>query len=158
MLLRMDEETYTVDSIPELKKKLREEQRLAREYNKRYPDEFTNPHEKTSRSLKKLISLLQHGLHISDYSFGQVLVNERFVVSLASNKWRVRGKQGWYHHKHDLNHFVCNYILKEDFKSVPTPEQELDYFQAKLKELFSKKPKWLMQEIRKAVQDESPDL
>ena len=150
-------EVYTTESIPALKKKQREENKKAKEYEKTN-DDLKNPHQDAAFRLKKAVGLLQHGLNVEDYSPGQVLVNKKFVVSLSNNKWRIVGKQTWYDHRHDLTHFVCNYILKEDFKKPPTPEQELDYFQAKLKELFSKKPDWLIKEIRKAVQDENPNL
>jgi len=158
MLLELyKQETYTQECLPALKKKQRKESKLATEYEKTNY-ELKNPHENSSFSLKKLIGLVQHGLHICDYSHGLVLVNDKYIVSLASNKWRVKGKQTWYDHKHDLTHFVCNYILKEPFKNPPTPEQELDYFEQKLKEVFTKKPQWLIAEIRKVMHDESLDV
>ena len=67
MLLELyKQETYTQECLPALKKKQREESKLATEYEKTNY-ELKNPHQNSSFSLKKLIGLVQHGLHICDY-------------------------------------------------------------------------------------------
>lgn len=141
-----DKKCYLAEDIPELKNKLSK----ARKDYKNYGDDgINNSYAKNVRRLDKLIKLLGHRLNIEDYNQGTVLVNGKYIVSLSSNNWRIMGKQTWYSHKHDMNHFVCNYILKEDFQQPPTPEQELEYFQSKLREVFRTRPEWLVTEIEK---------
>ena len=46
----------------------------------------------------------------------QVLINDKFVVTLRNDNWRILHKNKWYRHKSDLQHFIDNYILKEQNK------------------------------------------
>jgi hypothetical protein len=48
--------------------------------------------------------------------------------------------------------------VKEDFQSIPTPEQELEYFEARLKKLLQQKPAWLIKEIREVLSNERPNV
>ena len=152
----MSESMYTMEDIPQLKERLKEARKRAKEEQDR--DTVNNWGQRESSRLKKLISLIEHRLNIEDYGSGTVLINEKFVVSLISPKWRVKGKSIWYNHKHDIKHFVHNYLLKEEFQSIPTPEQELDYFEARLKKLLQQKPAWLIREIREALGNERTDI
>ena len=144
----MEADYYTREDLADLKLELNEQRKKKRKFDKDYPDHHKNPHDKVISRTRKLIGLLEHNLNIEDYGMGTVLVNSRFVVSLLNNKWRVKGRNVWYDHKHDLTHFVCNYILKENFVQPPTPEQELDYFDAKLRDLIRRRPAWLVKEIK----------
>ena len=144
----METDYYTREDLTDLKLELNEQRKKKRKFDKEYPDSLNNPHDKVISRTRKLIGLLEHNLNIKDYGHGTVLINSKFVVSLLNNKWREKGKNVWYHHKHDLTHFVCNYILKEDFVQPPTPEQELDYFDAKLQDLIRRRPAWLVKEIK----------
>ena len=53
-------------------------------------------------------------LDIQEYNLGLVLINDKFVVSLTNNKWRIKNKNKWYLHKEDIDHFVNKYILGEN--------------------------------------------
>lgn len=61
----------------------------------------------------KLRALLDTGVDCKWYDNGLVIVDDKFIVSLASNKWRVQGRNTWYMHKNDLQHFVDNYVRKD---------------------------------------------
>jgi len=152
----MSEFMYTMEDIPQLKERLKEARKREKEEQDR--DTVNNWGQRESSRLKKLISLIEHRLNIEDYGSGTVLINEKFVVSLISSKWRIKGKSVWYNHKHDIKHFVYNYLLKEDFQSIPTPEQELEYFEARLKKLLQQKPAWLIKEIREVLSNERPNI
>jgi len=68
--------------------------------------------------LKKIIKFLEleDDLDIEYESAGLISINEKFIVSLASNKWKVRGKNTWYKHSDNLQDFVDKYILKKEIK------------------------------------------
>ena len=53
-------------------------------------------------------------LKIEQYYGGLVIINDKYIVSLMNNKWRVVNKNIWYRHKEDIDHFVNKYILGEN--------------------------------------------
>ena len=107
---------YTKDDLPNLLFKLTESKKAAEDverinYNKL---QYSNAPRREVTRIKKLIRLLEHNMIIEDYNSSFVLINDRFVVSLISNKWRVIGRNKWYMHKNDITHFVNNYILRDE--------------------------------------------
>ena len=83
-----------------------------RNYHK---DMYGRSAEKSVERTKKLIALRKHeSLDIQEYNLGLVIINNKFVVSLINNKWRIKNKNKWYLHKEDVDHFVNTYILKEN--------------------------------------------
>ena len=107
--------TYTKDSISHLKNKLV----WAKFYAKRldsdnfYRDRYSNPYERDVYRITKLIKLIETGVKVQGYEKGQVLINDKFVVTLFNNNWRVLHRNTWYKHKRDVQHFIDNYVLKE---------------------------------------------
>ena len=89
----MSEFMYTMEDIPQLKERLKEARKRAKEEQDR--DTVNNWGQRESSRLKKLISLIEHRLNIEDYGSGTVPINEKFVVSLISAKWRIKGKSVW---------------------------------------------------------------
>lgn len=150
-----DMRLYSSADIPELKSQLKVVRKKAKEIG---PDALNNQPEREAKRLSKLIALLEHRLSIQDYGSGTVLVNQKYVVSLSSDKWRIKGRGVWYNHKRDLNHFVCNYILKENQVESPTPQEELAYFQTQLRILLDQKPEWLIHRLKALVKDEHTNL
>jgi len=107
--------TYTKDDLPDLLLQLKKQLKAA-EYTHTinyHKDVYSNSAEREARRIEKLIKLLEHNLIIDDYASGLVLVNDKFVVSLMTNKWRVKNKNKWYTHKSNISHFVDNYVLRE---------------------------------------------
>ena len=103
---------YTVDDLPELKKRLAEAEEklhIAIE-NNWHRDYYGDSAQKEVARVTKLIKLVEHDLYVEDYKPGLVLIGGKFVVSLANNKWKISGRNVWYRHKKDLDHFVSNYI------------------------------------------------
>lgn len=149
-------QTYSSEDIPELKKRLAAARKEAKKISA--SDDLNNQPQREAGRLSKLIGLLEHRLSIQDYGSGTVLVNQKYVVSLSSAKWRIKGRNVWYNHKRDLTHFVCNYILKEDQVESPTPQEELAYFQTQLRILLDQKPEWLIHRLKALVNDEHTNL
>ena len=54
-------------------------------------------------------SLILTGVKWCHYGSGTVLIENKFVYALKSEKWRVKGKQKWYWSK-GIKHFVKNYV------------------------------------------------
>jgi len=107
---------YTKDDLPNLHFELMKSKKAAEgveriNYNK---SQYSNAPRREADRIEKLIRLLEHNMTIEDYNSGLVLINDRFVVSLISNKWRVVGRNKWYMHKNDITHFVNNYILRDE--------------------------------------------
>ena len=89
-----------------------EERRRISEERNYHKDVYCRSSEKSVERTKKLIALRKHeSLDIQAYNSGLVLINDKFVVSLINNKWRIKNKNKWYLHKEDVDHFVNTYIL-----------------------------------------------
>mgnify|MGYP003135601715 CR=1 FL=1 len=108
--------TYTKDSIPYLQNKLV----WAKFYAKRsesdnfYRDRYSNPYERDVYRITKLIKLIETGVKVQGYEKGQVLINDKFVVTLFNNNWRILHRNKWYRHKPNVQHFIDNYVLKDE--------------------------------------------
>lgn len=107
---------YTKEDLPDLFESLEEMRDEARKVDIRndHKLQYSNAPAREVRRIEKLIQLINHDLSIYDYGSGMVIINDKFVVSLISNKWRIRGRNKWYMHKHDTSHFVNNYILRDE--------------------------------------------
>ena len=106
---------YSKHDIPELKELLIEAEKDAKQcdLDNYHKDRYSNRHRREVCRIKKLIELIQLCDVVEDYDYGLALVNRKFIVSLIDNNWRVFGKNKWYKHKHDLKHFVDNYVYKD---------------------------------------------
>ena len=70
---------------------------------------------KNKQRARKLAALKKFkDLKIEQYYGGLVIINDKYIVSLMNNKWRVVNKNIWYRHKEDIDHFVNKYILGEN--------------------------------------------
>tara|TARA_R100000329_G_scaffold25014_1_gene23662 strand:+ start:4566 stop:4871 length:306 start_codon:yes stop_codon:yes gene_type:complete len=70
---------------------------------------------KNKKRARKLAALKKFkDLKIEQYYGGLVIINDKYIVSLMNNKWRVVNKNIWYRHKEDIDHFVNKYILGEN--------------------------------------------
>jgi len=106
---------YTKEDIKDLEEQLIEEVKLKKECDKRndHKLQYSNRHRREVERIKKLIHLIQYCDLVEDYNDGLVLIDEKFVVSLSDNNWRIAGKSKWYRHKNDIDHFIYNYIYKD---------------------------------------------
>lgn len=106
---------YTKEHIKDLEEQLIEEVKLKKECDKRndHKLQYSNRHRREVERIKKLIHLIQYCDLVEDYNDGLVLIDEKFVVSLSDNNWRIAGKNKWYRHKNDIDHFIYNYIYKD---------------------------------------------
>lgn len=116
MILTQTRCVLTESHIDHLESILSEQKELAAQRDKDNYDKdvYSNPYKSRSRAIQKLIRLVELCGVVAMYPPGKVLINDKFVVSLGSNKWRVRGKKKWYPHKDDLSHFVDNYVFADN--------------------------------------------
>lgn len=103
------------ENLPNLRKLQEIHYKRGLEYDNDY-NEGSDARE--ARRLQKIIGFLEleDDLHLEYENPGLISINEKFIVSLKSNKWKVKGKNIWYRHKHDLKSFVDTYIVKKDIK------------------------------------------
>jgi len=108
--------SLTKNNIPKLRQLYEKHLKLGREYNN---DWNMGSDWREAHRIEKIIKFLEldDDLKIEHESAGLVCINDKFIVSLASNKWRVKGKNVWYKHKNDLKDFVDRYILKKPSKN-----------------------------------------
>ncbi len=64
--------------------------------------------------ITKLIKLIETGVKVQGYEKGQVLINDKFVVTLFNDNWRILHRNKWYRHKPNVQHFIDNYVLKDE--------------------------------------------
>lgn len=93
----------TEERIKELERRIEEEDK--KNWDKDYVNE--NPR----RRMELEIELLKHGCRV-DRNIHGLLVNGKFIVAIAKNKWCVKGKGVWYYYK-DIPSLVNKYINKE---------------------------------------------
>ena len=85
----------------------------------RHKDRYSNSHAKEVNRIRKLIELIQQPVTVDPSFNGCVVINNKFIVSLANNKWTTVGKNKWYRHK-DIPHFIKNYVLKDETDETNT--------------------------------------
>jgi len=113
--------SYTKEDIPKLEKRVEQAEinADARDESCYHKDFYSNSARKEAYRLNKLINLIKviedsDTLEQVDWDKGGglVIINKKFIVSLANDQWRVLGKNTWYRHKQDLKHFIDNYVRK----------------------------------------------
>ena len=122
--MSIDKETnvYNKEDIPDLEFWMEEEKRLADLCDKEnyHKDYYSNSHRRKVKKLEKLVELIKLCNVVEDYDRGLALIDGKFVVSITTNSWRIVNKSKWYKHKKDLQHFVSNYIYKDNANEVNT--------------------------------------
>jgi len=105
--------SYTEDDIPKLKEQIKEEAERSKACEEHNYDkmEYSNPYRKEIYRLLVIIGFLEQGVKVERTGGGLITVNNKFIVSLANPKWRVKGKNKWYYYK-DPEQFVEKYIRK----------------------------------------------
>jgi hypothetical protein len=108
---------YTKEDITELEKEVEEAKANAdaRDRECYHKDVYSNASRKDVHKLRKLINLIKvvdNSDTIEDHGAGLILLNNKYIVSLANDKWRVVRRNTWYRHKQDLKHFIDNYVRK----------------------------------------------
>jgi hypothetical protein len=100
------------ENLPKLRKLQQRHYKMGLEYDNDW-NEGSDAREAVR--LKKVISFLEleDDLDIEYDNAGLISINKKFIVSLRTNKWKVRGKNVWYRHQNDLQSFVDKYILKK---------------------------------------------
>ena len=107
--------TYTKNNIPRLQNELTWAKFRAKKLHENtfHKDIYSNPYERDVSRITKLIKLIETDVKVQEYEKGQVLINDKFVVTLFINNCRVLHRNTWYKHKRDIQHFIDNYVLKE---------------------------------------------
>ena len=107
---------YTKSNIPRLQNKLAWAKFRAKKLydNTFHKDISSNSYQRDVYRITKLIKLIETGVKVQEYEKGEVLINDKFVVTLLNNNWRVLHRNTWYRHKPDVQHFIDNYVLKDE--------------------------------------------
>ena len=105
---------YTKDDLAGLKEDLQDADIRAKQCAKDndHKLQYSNSWAREHSRLRKLIKFIESGLKVQEYESGEVLINDKFVVTLYNDNWRVLNKNKWYKHKPNVEHFIDNYILK----------------------------------------------
>lgn len=96
-----------------LEKTILEEEEAFVRSNKRY--DINNVHERRLPKLKKLKILQSNFLgkiKLDKFRPGLAIINDRYIVSLKSNRWQTADGGTWYYYK-NVKDLVERYILKE---------------------------------------------
>lgn len=81
-------------------------------------DWVSQSHQKNIQKLMKFKQLhaFKPDIEVRNYNDGMIVVNKKYVVSLATNKWstvsQLKNKPTWYRYK-NIEDLVTRYILKE---------------------------------------------
>ena len=105
---------YTKDDLVGLKEDLHDADIRAKQCAKDndHKLQYSNSWAREHSRLRKLIKFIESDLKVQEYGSGEVLINDKFVVTLYNDNWRVLNKNKWYKHKPIVEHFIDNYILK----------------------------------------------
>ena len=111
----MYNEPYNEKDLVELKEELADADIRAKQCAKDndHKLQYSNRWAREHRRIRKLIKFIEADLKVQDYESGQVLINDKFVVTLYNDNWRVLHRNKWYRHKPNVQHFIENYILKD---------------------------------------------
>tara|TARA_R100000734_G_C3210072_1_gene25561 strand:+ start:91 stop:459 length:369 start_codon:yes stop_codon:yes gene_type:complete len=122
MSINKEINVYNKEDIPDLEFWMEEEKRLADLCDKQnyHKDYYSNSHRRKVKKLEKLVELIKLCNVVEDYDKGLALIDGKFVVSITTNSWRIVNKSKWYKHKKDLQHFVSNYICKDNENEANT--------------------------------------
>ena len=106
--------SYTKDDLVGLKEDLHDADIRAKQCAKDndHKLQYSNSWAREHSRLRKLIKFIESDLKVQEYGSGEVLINDKFVVTLYNDNWRVLHKNKWYKHKPNVEHFIDNYILK----------------------------------------------
>jgi|TARA_Y100000996_G_C22092224_1_gene466258 hypothetical protein len=110
----MNNKPYTKHDLVGLKKDLEDANIRAKQCAKDndHKLQYSNSWAREHSRLRKLIKFIESNLKVQEYGSGEVLINDKFVVTLYNDNWRVLYKNKWYKHKPNVEHFIDNYILK----------------------------------------------
>lgn len=86
------------------------------DYDNLHKDNYSNAHARHLHNVKTIDALLPYAeeLNIEEYGNSMLIINGKFIVSLANNKWTIRGKQHlpWYKYK-SIDSLVEKHIMKD---------------------------------------------
>ena len=106
---------YTPKDVDSLKQQLQDEIKRAQKRDRDcdHKDTYSNPYSRECSRLSVMIEFLEQGVNIERIGGGLMQINNKFIISLANPKWRVKGKNKWYWYKNP-EHFVRKYINREE--------------------------------------------
>ena len=108
---------YSKEDVPSIEQRIIQATELAEKCEKEnfYKSQYSNSHAREVGRLKKLKKFVSDDrLEVADYADGMVIIDDKYIVSLSNNKWRVARRNVWYRHKLDVHHFIDNYVLKDE--------------------------------------------
>ena len=114
-----DEKCWTLE---ELDAHIKEKEEWANEMVKKYDpyDPFNNSYTNEVQRLKTLREFVETGVPFEDYG-DHVVLFDKYLATLNNKRWRVVGKNKWYHYK-NAEDLLTRYILpdtQQQFKDTP---------------------------------------
>jgi hypothetical protein len=73
--------------------------------------QYSNPYSREVQRLQSLVDFESLGVYVVPHTDGTVLVEDKYVFSLRSYKWKAKSKGTWYRSR-GVKDFVTNIIRK----------------------------------------------
>ena len=102
---------YTTEDISDIKALIKDEIKRSKELQEKstHKDFVNDVHAREVKRLKVLLEFVKTKQIVTWYNKGCILINNKLIFSTRTNKWRVVGKQVWYHSKGPED-FIENYL------------------------------------------------
>lgn len=113
-LLKNFDGVITEEHVPYIKTLIEEEAKKSKSCEQRnyHKDQYSNPYRREIIRLETIIEFVNTGVRVERTASGLITINGKYIVSLATPRWRVKGKAKWYWYTTPTE-FVKKYIQKE---------------------------------------------
>ena len=114
-LIGVNRMVYSKEDVPSIEQRIIQATELAEKCEREnfHKSQYSNSNAREVGRLKKLKKFVSDDrIEVADYANGLIIIDDTYIVSLASNKWRVAQRDTWYRHRLDVSHFINNYVLR----------------------------------------------
>ena len=115
-LIGVNRMVYSKEDVPSIEQRIIQATKLAEKCEREnfHKSQYSKSNAREVGRLKKLKKFVSDDrIEVADYANGLIIIDDTYIVSLASNKWRVAQRDIWYRHKPNVQHFIDNYVLKD---------------------------------------------
>ena len=102
----------TLEEVDQLLVKLQEEEA---EYERKY-DPYNNPVSREVERVTTLREFVECGVPFEYYG-DHIVLFDKYIITLRKRRWRVDGKNTWYHFK-NAEDLLTRYLLKDEIWAV----------------------------------------
>ena len=110
---------YTIEDIKDIMNLIEQEEQKSKKLQEEstHKDFVSDSHAREVKRLKVLLQFIRTRQIISWYNEGCLLINNKFIFSTKTNKWRIVGKPMWYNSKSPKD-FIDNYLKYDNIYYV----------------------------------------